>query len=390
MLYSLPNKYKAPAICQMANEIFRKEGLKELGYESVKKHVADVQFQARTYLSRHGGKAHSDNHRAYIPFEKPLAVGVRAEMDGVKLPFKVWDKEGKKLVRPWMFAIIDTHSGKITGWSLDYSETRWLVVQALKAQAKTGWLPKEIWTDNFSGKDTPEFDDLEEKMSGLGSVIKYCKPGKSQEKPYIERFFGTFQDRFCREYGDWLGMAITSKNLNNRPNPDALKAYTKQHGFPTMFQIEERIEAMLEKYHATSFSGKATPNELFAACQEPQTISITEMEMPYLFWHKTAVKVNRGLLKIEVNKVERIYKAGVEFNGQNLVVRYEPEDLSEVYLFADDEAETHLGVLQQHGLISRNTIKEIGTADQANRKERAAEEAKALALAAPHMTSRRY
>ncbi|OKL40274.1 Mu transposase C-terminal domain-containing protein [Pontibacter flavimaris] len=384
-LHALPNKYKGPTISEMANELFRREGLPGLAYETIKKILADPALQARTYLSRHGAKAHSDEHEGYIRFERPQAIGVRAEMDGVKLPFKVWNPERTKLVRPVMFAVIDTYSGKITGWALDYTETRWLVLQSFKSQAQSGWFPSELWADNFSAKDTPEFTDIRAKVEARGTKIKYARVGKGQDKPFIERFFRTLQDRFCREYGDWVGMGVRSKSRDDRANPEAYKAYVKKHGYPTLEQVRERVADMLEKYHNTSFKNEPTANERFAACHEPQVVPVSEAEIPYLLWHKAEAKVNRGKLTLEVNKQPYTFHISPDYNGQTLVLRYEPEDLSEVYVFASDEAETHLCVLAQKLSTRRESIQESANQEATGRKGRKAEEDRALALVAPHM-----
>lgn len=308
-------------------------------------------------------------------------MGDLAEMDDVRPPFKCYNKAEDKPIRPTLFCIIDVHSAKITAWHLDDTQTRCLIGGILKKQAETGWFPCKIFTDNFSPKDTPEYLDLYKKLEKRGVHIAYCRPGNPQGKPHIERFNGTFQDRFCREYPDWLGMDVKSKSKENRPNPEALKAHYKKHGYPTFEQMYERIGKLIEEYNNTSFDGRPTPNQLFEASQRPNAVLIPEYEVPFLFWLTTTCKVNRQMLTVEVNTVPYLYQLdSPAFNGQTLVVKYDPQDMGQVHICHNDAEETPIGSLEQYLEKQRTDLKTIGKA------HRRAEKDKDLALAAPHLT----
>ena len=385
--YALPFKLCVPAITDLVNDDLKKLELTSISYESVKKYLQDQTVKNRNHLSRYGQKDFDDTQKAYLPFQKPEEAYELAEMDGLKLPFWCWDKAGQKPIRPILFAIIDVHSGKIIGWSLDETETRWIVGDALRNAAAGGYLPQTIFTDNFSAKGTTELTDLFAKLADRGTSIKYCRVGNAQGKPHIERFFGTFQHRFCREQEGWLGMDIKSKKKDNRPNPEWLKKQTKEKGFPSFEQMRQRVESMLERYHHTKFSGNATAEQRFAKSEKTKAKPISEGEIPFLFWQKTQAKVNRGLLTIEVNKVAYQYPISTLYNNVTLAIRYESADLSQVYAFPDEMDPTHYLELSQYVGMSRSNLKAIGEADRRNRRQRAEVE-KVLATRVPHLVKK--
>jgi len=87
------------------------------------------------------------------------------------------------------------------------------------------------------------------------------------------------------------------------------------------------------------------------------------------------------MLTVEVNTVPYLYQLdSPAFNGQTLVVKYDPQDMGQVHICHNDAEETPIGSLEQYLEKQRTDLKTIGKA------HRRAEKDKDLALAAPHLT----
>jgi transposase InsO family protein len=383
--YKDSRKLSVKVITKKLNDELKQDGIVlEISYSAVKKHIQDKEVQNQSYQERHGRKAWYNDKRKQEVFAKPQYIGQYAEADGLPLPFFCFD-ENKQGYRPCLYAIIDVCSGKITGWSVTMQENRWSIVKALESQClKASFLPAKIKLDNHSAKKTIEIKDLQSSVLEYGCLIEYARPNHAQDKPVIERFFRTFQDRFCREHKAFTGMAITAKRLDGRRNPEAYNEHIKKYGNPSLNEIKACCEVWIEKYNNTSFDEKPTANELFEGEKYAKLVKIETYQTQLLFNLKTEVTVRQCMISFEIEKQTYYYQLDSEIhNNKPCTVYYDPSDLSEILVEIKNYTPFYLGLYTP---MDRDNLAE-SYARNGKSKKQAREKTLAL-IGANHLVSK--
>ena len=331
--------YPYRVVADLVNHHCELKGYKTISESSIKQLMnSDNKFRTLVDAYRYGKKHFNDDVLPHAVRELPKFPANVWMIDGTPMQFYCWDNSRTKIIRLYLFAIIDVCSRKIVGFDVGYSETRFNILNALKiAVMNEGYLPAEIVSDNFSAGKTEEILDLKDQMARLGITWRNSKVGNAQDKSYIERFFGVFQSVECALYEGYIGEGVTSKR-NNRPNQDFVQKMAKKNGLLMPNEMKSRIATMIAKYNERNISGRKSPNQISSDMPKPNAIPMDSVKTALMFWSKTSHTVKRGMVKIKVNKIQHTYEIAcnetkLKLQNKKVAVRYNEKDLDWVMLF---------------------------------------------------------
>ena len=313
--------------------------------------VAQYYIKHRNELNykRQGKQPFDAATRSYLPRIKALNAGSLVQMDGSPIQIFCWNhpdkwaKEGKRKIRPNLFVLRDTYSGKITGFDISENEDRYNIIASIKMMVQNGGhLPAELVHDNSSASKTDEFKAIREKLENRGVKVRAAKVGNAQDKGEVERFFGTFQSRFQRLIDGYIGEGIRSKRANGRIAEEHLNKHYKENGVYGYDQMNKIIAELITIYNNSPINekyGDKTPNQLYAESEKAHVKSVNPLEFSQMFWLNKDVTVNKSMIINEVHKSKRYYEIWdnelkLKLNSQKVRIYYEEDDASEINIFS--------------------------------------------------------
>ncbi|WP_427340872.1 Mu transposase C-terminal domain-containing protein [Caloranaerobacter sp. DY30410] len=255
----------------------------------------------------------------------------------------VIDKDGK-VGRPWLTAWYDVATGCIVGWCISMQPNSRTIAEALiygiveKKDFPFWGVPKIVYTDNGKDYRSQVFEGGKIIEKNLGNAIEYnietegllkqLKIGNIHAKAYhgwvkpIERWFGTFSDKYVREIPGWCGTSPEERPENFNK---LLKKLIRENKLWTLDELSNWfINTVLKEYHNTPHSGYGgkTPLELYQEKEKVRydkpswaLLSICKMESVErkvttqgirfnnkLYWHKELKHLTRETVKIKFNR----------------------------------------------------------------------------------------
>lgn len=294
------------------------------------------------------------------------------------------EKEGKP-VRVYLTAFMDVRSRKMTGWCVTDAPSSDATIYALKKGCEKFGVPRSIYTDNgreFLFHDLGGNGFRKKRKSGeklklpsilddLGIEFRTALPRNARGKG-IERAFCTVKEQFSKLFESYTGGTILER-------PDRLKKVVKNmKGLPNIEELIQFVDIYIEGWYnkqpheGAGMNGKC-PDEIFTENLITQRILPKEKED--LMFMRYA-KSNTGMLKVGKNGVtltfygkqlqywnEELWK---EHFGQNVYVRYNPEDLNSIRIY--DEQKRFLCIAELKEELSYTASKqEVKKQQQQNR-----------------------
>ncbi len=336
-LYADPHKYKHNQIYKSLTAACCEHQKPVPSFSWVKKYLSANEVKNRLCEFRYGIKQYNDTVSAYMPRQKAVHAGDLYMMDGTPLQFQCLDNNGR-LIRLNLYVVLDVYSGKITGFDLSLSEDRHAVINSLQFSFNLhDHLPYEILHDNFSAVKTDEFKALSKKLEMLGVHFRAARVGNPADKANVERFFSTFQSRYCSLLDGYIGEGITSKRKDARANPEFLKKYIDK-GLPNIDEMKVRIIQLINMYNVCKTQQEASCSELYQKSLKPNVKNIDKTQLSFLFWKEKEIKVSRSMVKVIVQKQDftfEIYDNALKnnLNGKKVRCRYDENDMSVIHLF---------------------------------------------------------
>lgn len=220
-----------------------------------------------------GRKAWEAKYMHKATREKPSLINEVWFGDHHVLDVFIKDMDGK-IVKPWLTAWYDAASGCVVGWCLSTNPNSQTIAEAFaygvceKKDFIFSGLPLIVYTDNGKdyrshafeggkiidksfGKGMPFNIETDGILKQLGIENVHAKAYHGWAKP-IERFFGTFADRYVRELPGWCG-----RHPDERPEDfeKDLKKLANQDKLLTIDELREWLINILNEYHTTEHSG---------------------------------------------------------------------------------------------------------------------------------------
>ncbi len=294
------------------------------------------------------------------------------------------EKEGKP-ARVYLTAFMDVRSRKMMGWCVTDAPSSDATIYALKKGCEKFGVPRSIYTDNgreflfhdLGGngfrkkKKNGEELKLPSILDDLGIEFRTALPRNARGKG-IERAFYTVKEHFSKLFESYTGGTILER-------PDRLKEMVKtMKGLPSIEEFIQYVDIYIEGWYnkqpheGTGMKGKC-PDEVFA--ENMITKRVLPKEKSDLMFMRYA-KSNTGMLKVGKNGItltfygkqlqywnEELWK---EHFGQNVYVRYNPEDLNNVRIYDEQKRFLCIAALKEE-LSYTASKQEVKKQQQQNR-----------------------
>ncbi|WAU72868.1 Mu transposase C-terminal domain-containing protein [Acinetobacter sp. TR11] len=117
--------------------------------------------------------------------------------------------------RPEITSIIDVATRRIVGWSIDLSENRWAVLDAIRMSATECGVPAVFYVDNGSGyKNELLKGRANGILSRLNVTVTHALPYNSQAKGLIERSHKTLWVKAAKNLPTYMGKDMDAEASN--------------------------------------------------------------------------------------------------------------------------------------------------------------------------------
>jgi hypothetical protein len=341
-MYALPIKYTVSQLFLKYNQEAQKKGWKQLRSENTIDNYLSKR-EVEWYGPRHGERMADQKFGIEIKTIKPTFRDAIWESDGTGLNYRI--KGVSKNMK--LYAITDAFSEVILGWHIDDEEEHAMQFLAAKmalkfAQAK----PYEWRYDNQGGHKKLSNQGFFNKVAHLHFAVQPYN-GKSKT---IENIFARFQTQVLRQDWFYTGQNITTKKLDSKENTEWIIANKKN--FPTIDEVFGIMHERVAEWNNMPHPKTGQPRiEMYRKSQNPHHRPVDALEMALLFWLRTDKQIiyrNTGI-KLQVGGQPYEFEVlseglpDLEFRrkyiGEKFWVKYDPEDMSMVYLctgVADD------------------------------------------------------
>lgn len=237
--------------------------------------------------------------------------------------------------RPWLTAVIDVYSRAIMGLVLslrtpDAFTTAIVLRRAILPKPEwPAWtprgLPRLLVLDN--GRDF-QASDVAASLNALGIQQQFCDPHTPDQKPHIERWFGTLTRNL-------LPMLPGYVDGNERGDGWSQRRVDRLLLVP---QLRANIERwVVEFYHReVHHTTQRRPVELWEESVPEVKVPLRE-DLDVFLLQTDERKVSRGFIRFspERNGRKRLYYAPALLgaNGRRVLLRYNPDDLASVMVY---------------------------------------------------------
>lgn len=208
--------------------------------------------------------------------------------------------------RTKLIMFIDDKSRMIMGYEFFLNDNAINMQKVFKNAIKTYGKPKRLFVDNGGPYDNKQLSLI---CASLGIELIHAKPYSPESKAKIERSFRTIKDGWmrCTNWNDFNNLNDVNESLKN-------------------FIYNEYIN---KKHSSTG----ETPNERWHN-EYKNIVTLDEKLIDEAFLHRINRKVrNDRTIKIDNN----YYEVPFKYVGQTIEIRYNPTDLSEMYVFENNE-----------------------------------------------------
>lgn len=225
-------------------------------------------------------------------WQADTSVGPYIIIDGIKY-------------KTYIIMFIDDKSRLIMGYDIFLNDTAINMQKVFKNAIKTYGKPKKLFVDNGGPYDNKQLSLI---CASLGIELIHAKPYTPEAKAKQERLFRTIKDGWMRNT-DWNQF----KNLDHIRN--SLNIFiTKNY---------------INKKHSST---KMTPNDRWHQ-EYKKIIFLDENFIEESFLHRTFNKVRKDRT---ISFKNEYYEVPFKYIGQTIELRYDPNDLSKLYLYENN------------------------------------------------------
>jgi len=339
--YALPIKQSTAKLWVMYNKLADKKGWKQLQSEqAIIEFLNRKEIEPLWYGSRHGELLANERYGYQLKTIMPSFRDALWYSDGTGLNFAIFEN-GKILRNQNFYGIMDAYSEVILGHDVSQTEDHVNQFKAAKmairfAQAK----PYEWHYDNQGGHKKRESQAFFNKAA---KVHFPTQPYNGKSKT-IENAFGRFQTQVLRQDWFYTGQNITTKKLDSKANQEFI--LKNKASLPSLSQAKQILAERIAEWNNMPHPKTGIPRiEMYLSSVNPHHQPVDHLDMVNLFWHTTdkpRIYYTHGIT-LESNKVKHQYEVlkngmpDLEFRskyiGERFVLKYDPEDLSMVYLY---------------------------------------------------------
>lgn len=340
-LYVKHNKPDSFLLTERINEVLIAMERPTICRSTVYNVITDPEFKMQYDAERDGNSVWRNQFDITIKRERPTMAGAFWMIDGS--PIELYYNDNGKMGRWYGILVVDAYDWRIAGLHLCESETKEGVMAAVKNACYTqGLLPHQLQYDHSSALMSA---DIQAWLNDIATYNTPARVGNARAKT-IEPFFNSFNKQILQRYDNWAGAGITAKRQSSKVNQDWLKANFKH--LPNKEAVKAQIEQAVKDWNAKV----QKPNNI----AEGKHREFDSTMAAYLFWTfrmsgEKKVEYTYGIhgLKFVLNKRTYFYRvtdddglADINFHlqhiGNSFNVKYDPDDLTAVWLYHGDKA----------------------------------------------------
>jgi len=243
--------------------------------------------------------------------------------------------DGQKAIRPWLTVFFDARSNKVMSFVARNADPNATVVkQCFRIGAEQHGIPNEVYFDN--GKDYRSKYFSRDYPMSLGNQLNigmiYATKYHGQAKT-VERFFGTFTNRFSRRFQTYTG-------CNAKIRPECMQTSDKEilKLAPSLTEYIKMLAAYIQEYNNTPSKGR----DLDGKC--PDQVYFENLKTKRVISDCDALRLLCG------NSEERtVHKNGISIKnnnyyhellashvGERVIVVYDPDNIDKINVFDVD------------------------------------------------------
>lgn len=365
-LYFNGKKPNAESILKEVNDYLIRSNRKPISISSVYNVISQKDVQNESLIVRHGIKYAEDIMLPFGHFFPPSKEGILWLIDGSRFQF-AYKTEQSKFNFLIYFIILDASSKRIVGYSYDSSENASMIKRAFEmACNQTKYLPREIISDNSRAYNATEFVKFKASVKLLGVNWNHTLPRSPRKNGSVERFFGVFQESFCKSYVGYIGDGIRSKYLDGKPSPEEIKKHLNDKSLRTKEELISLLNQLVLKYNNSSNRLKSIHkdlknDELFKkesiSLKKLNPITIDTLQYCKLFWPYKIEMVKHGEISFDIDSETFIYqiydeKLLLKLHSTRVLIRYNINDLSNILVF-DPQTDQYVCSLKRYRVIPK-------------------------------------
>jgi len=344
-LYLHPNQPGIAWCCHRLQEKCLERGWPVPSYAAVRRHINSITPYEKSF--------HRDGERkwtaAYVESVLRDYESIEpneywcADHHQLDVAVVVTDPNGaRRALFPWLTAFQDVRTRAIVGWALAETPSGASINLALLRALRRFGVPRQVILDNgrdFAGKRFTggadhrfRFKVREDDVVGVYGLLhirtRFCIPANAQAKP-VERFFGTLERDF--------GVALPGyRGSNVAARPEQLERQLKgRDELLTLAAMEAEVGSWMETFNATwkhsSLGGRA-PLDVWKEFFARHVVrKVDENALRFIMMKAGRRKVGR----YGVQLLNAVYRADalVRLQGQEVTLRYDPDDLTKVFVY---------------------------------------------------------
>lgn len=265
--------------------------------------------------------------------------------DGTKLNYYYIDDNGN-VATCQVYMVMDTFSEVFLGYHISKTEDYWAQYFAYKmAVRNSGYKPYQIGFDNQGGHKKLENGDFLTKVARL--AIK-TQPYNGKSKT-IESAFGRFQQQYMKQDWFFTGQNITAKKAESKANNEFIMANKKD--LPTLAEVKETFKRRVQEWNEAPHHKTGEPRiSMYRNSENPQAVEIKPFDTVDMFWILRDKPVTVSPYGVQFTEKRTKYNFMVydrdnmpdfdfiaENSGKKVWIKFDPEDMTMVYLYTKDE-----------------------------------------------------
>lgn len=337
-----PKKLNAKQILEKTNEYLTRKNRKSVSLSFVQKILSQPYIKNQAMISRFGDRYTEDHLLPHGHFVAPSFEGSVWHVDGTRFQF-YYKTEISKFNSLTLYVVLDGCSKKIIGYSSGESENTEITLQAIKmACESTGYLPRELISDNSKVFESKVFERIISNAKLWGVNWRQEYGFNPRDNSQVERFFGVFQESFCKKYDGYLGDGIKSRNIYGKPSPEEKKKHLATKNLKTKEELQSFLAELIEEYNISKHREGIVKKDVFSKEMQSKKkctpILLNEVKNAMLFWNEKIITVDNSSIVFFISKekfVYNVYDEGftLRYNGMKIRIRYNLKDMSNILLF---------------------------------------------------------
>lgn len=230
-------------------------GLPKYTVSAIKQHLNQPKNKKIWYSVRHGKIVANLEMIPMIDREKPSKPDALWSLDGTTMQLYyrklVKDKRGnekwKLLSDLYVYFVTDACTDSIIGYSVAFTETSGMVVEALKdAVTKQKYIPYQMNFDNGAANVAHQVKALQANMTHVSFP---CMPESGRSKT-VESVIGHFQQRELRKFKNFKGGNVNVRSNNSTANRELIEYLQDNIGLvPTEEEVLKQFATGVDEWN---------------------------------------------------------------------------------------------------------------------------------------------